>query len=102
MTCSQQDPPSRLSLTNDMASCRGAQDAILSDQQLLDAVCSSNASNELDGFGVVESAITTDNKECVLGALRDREQDAGHEGLGVVLLLESGDLLPETRPIDRC
>lgn len=79
MARSEQNATRRLSLPDNMAGSRSAQNAILANQQLLDAICSSDARNQLDNLGVVEPSITTDNEECVLSALGDGLEDARDE-----------------------
>jgi len=74
-----------------------AEDTVLTDQELLDAVGGTNLCDHLGDLWVPVSAISTDDEEGVLDALRDREQDAGDESLRVVLLLENLDLLAEAR-----
>ncbi len=48
-------------LSNDVAGGWGGQDAILSDQQLLHTIGSTDLGNELDDLGVPETAVATDN-----------------------------------------
>ena len=73
-----------------------AQYPILPDQQLLDTVCSTNLSNQLHHFGVVESSISTDDQKAALSTFGYRQEDAGDERFAVVGLLEDGDLLPKS------
>lgn len=75
---------------------RGTENAILPNQQLLDAVRGTNLGNDLDNLGVVVAAVTADDEEGVLGALGDGVQDGRDKVLGVVGLLEDGDFLAET------
>lgn len=96
MTSRQQDPSRRTPLADNMASSRRAQDAILSNHQLLHAIRSSDLGNCLDGCGIVVSAIAADDKERALYALWDGEEDACDEGFGVVRLLEDSDAFAET------
>lgn len=81
-----------------MAGSGGAQNSILSNDQFLNAICSSDASNQLDDLCVVETSVSTDYEECVLSALRDGLEDASDKGFGVVRLLEDGDLLAKAGP----
>lgn len=46
-----------------MASSRSGEDTILTDQKLLDAVSSTNLSDELDNFRVPVAAVTTNDEE---------------------------------------
>lgn len=73
-----------------------AQNAILSDHELLDTVCSTNLRNQLRNLWVPVASITTNDEEGSIYAFWDREEDTGNEGFGVVLLLEDLDLLAET------
>lgn len=59
----EQDAASRLSKTDDMAGGRCRQDTVLADQELLDAVSSTNLGNELDNFRVPVAAISANDKE---------------------------------------
>ena len=97
MARSKQDPTGSTSLPDNMARSWGAQYAVLANNQLLNAIRSSNASNQLDGLRIVETSISTDNEERILSALWDGLEDAGNEGFGIVRLLEDSDLLAKTR-----
>jgi hypothetical protein len=88
VTGSQQDTTGSLSHTDQVAGGGGTEDAILADQELLDAIRSTDFGNLLDNLGVVV-------------ALRDGKQDAGDESFGVVGLLEDLDPLAKTRAIMR-
>lgn len=99
MTGSQQDTTSRLVDTDEMTGGRRAHDAILADQELLDAIGSTNLSNGLSDLRVPVTAITTNDEERALDAFGNRQEDAGNKSLRVVLLLENLDLLAETRTI---
>lgn len=63
MAGSQEDTASGLAFPDDVAGSRGRQDTILTDQELLDTVCGTNLCTQLHNLGVVESAITTNDKE---------------------------------------
>lgn len=82
-----------------MAGSGGAENAVLTDQQLLDTVCCTDFGDQLCHLGVPVTAVTTDDEESTLGTLWDRLEDAGDERLGVVLLLEDLDLLTKTRTV---
>lgn len=99
MTGSQQNPTGSLSLSDDVTGRGCAQDAILSDQHLLDSVGSSDLRAQLHDLRVPVPAISSDNEEAILDPLGDREQDRGHKGLRVVLFLEDDNLLAEARAI---
>ena len=92
MTGSQENPAGSFAFPDDVTRSRCAQDPILSYQQLLDAICSSDLGNQLHYFRVVVSPIPTDDEEAVLGTFRDGKEDTGNEGFAVVGLLEDGDL----------
>ena len=71
VTGSEQDSTSSLSFPDDMAGSRRAQYAILSDQNLLDSICSTNLSNQLYHLRVIESSISSNDEEAAFCALRD-------------------------------
>ena len=62
MTCCQKNAARGLAFANDMAGCRSGQNAILSDQKLLDAVRGSDLGNQLDDFRVPETTVTSDDE----------------------------------------
>ena len=93
----QEDTTSRLPDPDDVAGSGSAENAILSDQKLLDSICGTDLGNKLGDFGVPVTTVTTDDQERALGAFGDRLEDAGNEGLRVVLLLENLDLLAQAR-----
>ena len=97
VTGGEQDTTGSLPDPDDMASSRCAEDTILADQELLDAVGSTDLGDLLCDLRVPVATITTDNEESVLSALRNRLEDADDERFGVVLLLEDLDLLAKTR-----
>lgn len=97
VTGSQQNTTRRLAYTNQVASGRGTHDAVLADQQLLDAIGGGDLGNLVDHYIVVETAITTNDEERVLDTLGNGQKNTGDEGFGVVGLLEDLDLLAETR-----
>jgi hypothetical protein len=97
VTGSQQDAARRLAYPDDMAGGRSAQDAVLTDQQLLNSVRGTNLGDQLGDFRVPVAAIAADDEERVLDALRDGQQDAGDKCLRVVVLLEDFDLFAEAR-----
>lgn len=97
MTGGQQNTTSSLPLSNDVRSSRRAQDAIVSDNELLDPIRSSNLRNDLCDLWVPKSAITANNQCASLHAFRDREESCCYKRLGVVGLLKDLYLLSETR-----
>lgn len=97
MAGGQENAASRLTLPNDMAGCRSAQDTILTDKQLLDTVRSTNLGNQLHDFGVPVSTVTANDQEAAGDTFWDREKDARDERFAVMRLLENHNLLPQTR-----
>lgn len=101
-----------------MAGGRGGEDAVLADEELLDAIGGANLGDELDHLWVPVAAVAADDEKgawggagqkarvsglvCLHQAMRtidafgDGEEDAGDKGLAVVRLLEDGDLFAET------
>lgn len=93
MAGSEQNTASCLAYPDDMAGSWGAENAVLADQELLDAVCCTDLGDELCDFGVPVASISADDQEGALYTLRDRLEDAGDERLCIVVLLEDFDLL---------
>jgi len=60
---SQKDTSGGLLDTDDVRGSRGAENAILSNDELLDTVCSTDLCNQLRNLGVVVTSITTDDEE---------------------------------------
>ena len=60
----EQDASCCFPFANDMAGGWRAEDAILTDQKLLDTVCCSNLCDLLHDFWVVESSVSSDDQEC--------------------------------------
>ena len=71
VTGSEQNATSSFPFPNDMACCRRAQYAILSDQNLFDSVCSTNLSNQLYHLRVVEPSISPNDEEAAFCAFGD-------------------------------
>jgi len=71
MTGRQQDTTSRLHLPDDMASSRGAENAILAYHEFLDAISNANLCNQLHHFGIVVSTIAANDKEGTLSSFWD-------------------------------
>ena len=80
-----------------MAGGRCAEDAVLADEKLLDAVCCSNFCNLLDNFWVVEPPISSNDQERAFCTFGNGEQNGSNEGFAVVRLLEDCDFLAEPR-----
>lgn len=78
-----------------MACGRSAQNPVFPDKQLLNAIGSTDLSNQLHCFRVVVAPITSDDEGGAFCTFRDGEEDAGYEGLGVVWFLECCDFLAE-------
>jgi hypothetical protein len=96
VTRSQQNSTRRLSLADDVTSRRRRQNSVLSDQQLLDAIRSSDLGDYLHDLLVVVTSVTADDQERIPSSLGDALQQGRNEVLGVVRLLENDDLLAET------
>lgn len=71
-----------------MAGSGGGQNAILSDQELLDTIGSTNLGNQLDNLWVVVATVAANDEECAISTLGYREQNSCDKGLAVVWLLE--------------
>lgn len=97
MASSKQDATCSFSLANDMTCRRCAENAVLTNQQLLDTICSTDFGNELADFGVVESPVAADDQERAFNTFRYREKDGSDERLAVMRLLEDLDFLSQTR-----
>lgn len=97
VTGGQQDASRCLLDSDDVTGSRCAQNAIVTDDQLLDAVCRTNFGNQLCDFWIPVASITADNEGRSFYSFRDGEEDAGNEGFAVVLLLEDLDLLSKSR-----
>lgn len=93
----QQDSSGGSPLADDVTGSRCAENSVLADENLLDAVCASDFGDDLDDLGVVVTAVTTNDEEGVLGSLGDGLEQRCNKVLGVVLLLKDDDLLAETR-----
>lgn len=63
MTGSQEDTSGSLAKANDMTGSRSGENAVLADDELLDAVGGTNLGNQLDNLGVPVSAIATNDEE---------------------------------------
>lgn len=92
----EQDTAGSVADTNDIAGSGSAENAILADNELLDAVRSSDLSDQLNDLRVPVSAITTNDEGAALNAFGDGKEDGSHESLAVVGLLEDLDLLTKT------
>jgi hypothetical protein len=95
----QQDAAGSFPYPNDVAGCGCAEDAILTDKQLLDTVGGTNLGNQLSNLGVPVAAITANDEDGAVDALRNGLEDAGDEGFRVVVLLEDLDLLTQARTV---
>lgn len=81
MAGGEQNAAGGLPYPDDMAGSWGTENAILADQKLLDAVGGADLCNLLCDLWVPETAVTTNDKESTLSALRDRLENAGDERL---------------------
>jgi hypothetical protein len=77
----EENATSRLPYPDDVTSSRCAHNAVLADQELLDAIGSTNLSNGLGDLGVPVTTIAANNKERALNAFGDRLEDTGDERL---------------------
>ena len=93
---SEQNTTGSPSFTNNMTGSRGTQDTVLTDQQLLDTISSTNLSNQLHNLGIVVSSISSNDQETPLSALWNGKEDAGNERLAIVRLLKNFDFFPKT------
>lgn len=62
MAGSQEDTSGSLAKTDDMAGSGSREDTVLADDELLDAVCSTNLGNELDNLRVPVATVATDDE----------------------------------------
>ena len=81
MRGSQQDTTSGLANADDMRSGGCAENAVLANDELLDAVSGTNLCNGLSDLRVPVTTVTTDDEGGALDALRDGQQNTGNEGL---------------------
>ena len=95
MASSEQNAPGCLSYSDDMASSRRAENAVLPNNQLLDPICCTNLRDQLDQFWVVEAAISSDDESAALDTLRNREENASNERFAVMGLLKDRCLFPQ-------
>ena len=98
----QQDTTGCVSYPDDIAGRGSTENAILADDELLDAIASADLGNQLCDLGVPVASITTDDQCGSFDTLGDGEKDAGNKGLGVVFLLEDLDLLAKTGAVRGC
>lgn len=63
VTGSQENTTSSLSLANDMAGSWCGQNTVLADEELLDAVSSTNLGDQLNDLGIPETTVTTNDEE---------------------------------------
>jgi hypothetical protein len=63
VTGCEENAASGFTQADDMASCGGREDAVLADEELLDAVGSTNLGDQLDNLWVPVPTITTDYEE---------------------------------------
>jgi hypothetical protein len=76
----QQNTAGSFPYPDDVAGCRCAEDAILTDEQLLDTVGGTNLRNQLSDLRVPVAAVSANDEGRALNALRDGLKDAGDEG----------------------
>lgn len=68
---SEEDAAGCFAFTDDMACGRSAEDAILTDEEFLDAIGSSNLCNLLNYLRIVVSPISTNDKKGTINAFRN-------------------------------
>lgn len=100
VTGSQQNTTSGLPDTDQVTGSRSTENAVLAHEQLLDTVSGTNLRDLLNDLGVIITAITGDDEGGILSTFGDRQDDASHEGFGVVSLLEDFDLLTKARAVN--
>ena len=92
VTCGEQDAAGRLALADAVGNGRGGEDAVLADDEVLDAVSGCNLDDLLDALGrVVPPVAADDERRARRAGRRDALEDCLDEVLGVVLLLEDDD-----------
>jgi hypothetical protein len=96
VTCCKQDTSSSSSNTYDVTGSRRTHDAIVTNNQLLYAICGTDLSNQLRDFGVPVTSITTNDQCRAFNTFGDREEDTGNERFAVVFFLENFDLFTKT------
>ena len=96
MGSGKKDTTSCLALADNVGGGWSTEDTVLADEKLLDTVCGTNLSNQLNDLWVPVTTITTNNQEAVLDTFWNGKEDRGNEGLRVVRLLENHDLLTKT------
>ena len=101
MTSCEEDTTGGLLDADQVAGGGCGEDTILTDQELLHAVCRANLCDNLGDLWVPVPAITANDEEGVLCAFWDGLDNRSDEVLGVVLLLEDLDLLAKARAVDR-
>ena len=97
MARGQEDSARGLTHADHMARGRRAENAALADDELADAIGSTNLCNQLRDLWVPVAAVAANDQRAVLDALGNGQQDAGDEGLAVVRLLEDLDFLAQAR-----
>ena len=95
MASRKEDPAGCLSLADDMTGCWRAENAILTDQELLDPIGGPDSCNQLHDLGIPISAISSDYQETTGYTFGYCEQDARHEGFAIMWLSKDCDFLPE-------
>ena len=71
MAGSEEDTAGRFPYPDEVTGSRCAHDAILADQELLDAIGSTDLGNGLGDLGVPVTTVSTDDEERVLYAFRN-------------------------------
>jgi hypothetical protein len=97
----QQDTAGSFPYPNDVAGCGCAEDAILTDKQLLDTIGGTDLGNQLSDFWVPVTSVTANHENRSVNTLRNGLENAGDKGFRVVVLLEDLDLLTQTRTVEK-
>jgi hypothetical protein len=84
-----------------VAGCGCAEDAILTDKQLLDTIGGTDLGNQLSDFWVPVTSVTANHENRSVNTLRNGLENAGDKGFRVVVLLEDLDLLTQTRTVEK-
>ena len=79
VTGGQEDTTSSFSDADNVTGSGSAENAILTDDQLLDAICSTNLCNQLADLRVPKSSITTNDKERAIYTFGYGQEDGGDE-----------------------
>jgi hypothetical protein len=99
VTSRQKNSTRSFSLADDMASGWCAENTLMTDNELLHAICRSHFGDGLRNLLIPVSTITPDNQCAAIDSFWDCQEDTGNERLAVVVLLKDFDFLAETRSV---